>query len=378
MRLQIKKILVVIGTRPEAIKLAPVIIELRSNPSFEVKVFSTGQHKELLDGVLEVFGVCFDHFASSMMKGQDLFSLSFRLMVCLSEVLSEFRPDLVLVHGDTSTAFIGAYCSFLNNVPIAHVEAGLRTSSLFLPFPEEGNRRLISVLASLHFAPTKSALENLERVGIDRSNIFVTGNTVVDALLFVKRHLDSGELETNLDSVLGIGVSSLIVTVTLHRRENLGENIAGICDALERLAIELPHVTFVWPVHKNPKVSDYVFGRFGTNSSFVLIEPLAYVDFIDLLRRSYLVITDSGGIQEEAPSLNIPVVILRDETERPEVVEAGAAVLVGASPIRIYETVLDLFSDKIYYSQMSSVENPFGSGAASKMIASIIDLYFEG
>lgn len=370
-----KKILVIIGTRPEAIKMAPVILALQSNSQFYVKVFCSRQHVELMQGVLEVFGISADFFGDSMVKGQSLECLSARIISGISPVLFEFSPDLVLVHGDTSTAFIGAYCAFLRGIPIGHVEAGLRTTNLFLPFPEEGNRRLISQLASLHFPPTVAAAANLLKLGIPSQDILVTGNTVVDSLLFVRDQLNLGRLRSGLSEIISLNDDFTYLTITLHRRENLGENLVGICNAFERLATTFPKLRFVWPVHKNPVVFDYVFERFNGNESFYLIEPLGYVEFVDLLSASFIAITDSGGIQEEVPSLNVPVVVLRDETERPEVVEAGAAILVGSNSEEIFRAVEKLLFDRSVYARMASAVNPFGSGLAAKAILNRVEQF---
>lgn len=362
-----KSFLVVLGTRPEAIKLAPVIKELKARDCCIVKVFSSGQHVQLLAGILENFDIVPDFQGSAMVSGQRLDELFSRILHDFELVTAEFMPDLVLVHGDTTTAFAAAFGAFLKKVPVAHIEAGLRTSDLYSPFPEEGNRRLIGSLASYHFAPTSGAMRNLLSEGVSPPKIIVTGNTVIDALLYIKQRILAGELTSSLDGFdRPVGRCLL---VTLHRRENLGSNLVQICDAFRQIAIAFPDVYFFWPVHMNPAVYDYVNSQFSGNKQFFLCDALDYVSFIDALCDCFLVLTDSGGVQEEVPSLNKPVLVLRDVTERPEVVEVGAAILVGSDPVLIFESVSRLLTDQAFYDAMATAPNPFGDGTASKKIA---------
>ena len=364
-----KKILTIFGTRPEAIKLAPVIKELeRRNDVFMSKVCVTAQHREMLDPFLQLFEIKPDWDLNIMQPNQSLFDLTAKALVKLKEVLEEEKPDLVLVQGDTTTTFTAALAAYYLKIKVGHVEAGLRTLDKYNPFPEELNRRLVGHIADLHFAPTKRAKDNLLSEGIPESSIFVTGNTVVDALFMILAQTKS---EDYLPRALFHPDCKLIL-VTAHRRESFGEGIANICLALREIVERASDVEIVYPVHLNPNVREPVYRMLGGEERIRLIEPLDYISFVHLMKSSYLILTDSGGIQEEAPSLGKPVLVLRNTTERPEAVEAGAAKLVGTNPQRIVEETLRLLQDPLEYFRMANVPNPFGDGKASLRIAEIL------
>jgi UDP-N-acetylglucosamine 2-epimerase (non-hydrolysing) len=366
----VKKILTIFGTRPEAIKLAPVIKELeRRNDVFVSKVCVTAQHREMLDPFLQLFGINPDWDLNIMQPNQSLFDVTAKALVKLKEVLEKEKPDLVLVQGDTTTTFTAALAAYYLKIKVGHVEAGLRTLDKYNPFPEELNRRLVGHIADLHFAPTKRAKENLLSEGIPESSIFVTGNTVVDALFMILARTTS---EDYLPKALSQPDRKLIL-VTAHRRESFGEGIANICLALKEIVKRVPDVEIVYPVHLNPNVREPVYRMLGGVERVHLIEPLDYIPFVHLMKASYLILTDSGGIQEEAPSLGKPVLVLRNITERPEAVEAGAAKLVGTDPQRIVVETLRLLQDPSEYSKMANVPNPFGDGKAALRIADILE-----
>jgi len=366
----VKKILTIFGTRPEAIKLAPVIKELeRRNDVFVSKVCVTAQHREMLDPFLQLFGINPDWDLNIMQPNQSLFDVTAKALVKLKEVLEKEKPDLVLVQGDTTTTFTAALAAYYLKIKVGHVEAGLRTLDKYNPFPEELNRRLVGHIADLHFAPTKRAKENLLSEGIPESSIFVTGNTVVDALFMILARTTS---EDYLPKALSQPDRKLIL-VTAHRRESFGEGIANICLALKEIVKRVPDVEIVYPVHLNPNVREPVYRMLGGVERVHLIEPLDYIPFVHLMKASYLILTDSGGIQEEAPSLGKPVLVLRNTTERPEAVEAGAAKLVGTDPQRIVVETLRLLQDPSEYSKMANVPNPFGDGRAALRIADILE-----
>jgi len=366
----VKKILTIFGTRPEAIKLAPVIKELeRRNDVFVSKVCVTAQHREMLDPFLQLFGINPDWDLNIMQPNQSLFDVTAKALVKLKEVLEKEKPDLVLVQGDTTTTFTAALAAYYLKIKVGHVEAGLRTLDKYNPFPEELNRRLVGHIADLHFAPTKRAKENLLSEGIPESSIFVTGNTVVDALFMILARTTS---EDYLPKALSQPDRKLIL-VTAHRRESFGEGIANICLALKEIVKRVPDVEIVYPVHLNPNVREPVYRMLGGVERVHLIEPLDYIPFVHLMKASYLILTDSGGIQEEAPSLGKPVLVLRNITERPEAVEAGAAKLVGTDPQRIVVETLRLLQDPSEYSKMANVPNPFGDGRAALRIADILE-----
>ena len=364
------KILLIFGTRPEAIKLCPVVRSLREHPDrFDVKVCVTAQHREMLDQVLEAFGVQPDHDLDLMLPGQTLFQSTSRILAGLEKVLQSERPALAIVQGDTTTTFCGALAAFYLQIPVGHVEAGLRTGDLRQPFPEEMNRVLTSHLADLHFAATEKAAENLRHEGVNPSAISVTGNTGIDAVLYVRDGLAEGRLHgkcwTELDP------TKKLIVVTAHRRESFGGGFERICRALATIASR-DDVQIVYPVHPNPNVQDPV-GRYLANRPNIrLIEPLSYVPFVDLMRRAYLLITDSGGIQEEGPSLGKPILVLREKTERPEAVIAGTVKLVGTDEECIVREAAFLLDRREAYEAMAHVHNPYGDGLASGRISQLI------
>jgi UDP-N-acetylglucosamine 2-epimerase (non-hydrolysing) len=373
-----KKILIVFGTRPEAIKMAPVVKEFRKYPErFLVKVCVTAQHREMLDQVLDVFEIHPDYDLNIMRADQDLYDITSRILLAIRTVLSDFRPDAVLVHGDTTTALSAALAAFYRQIPVAHVEAGLRTNDIYSPWPEEINRQLVSRIASFHFAPTGAAKNNLLAESVAEDRIFVTGNTVVDALLMaVSKIRSSPELTLQVKSVLqecfagdlDRVLTSKYILVTGHRRENFGEGFIRICKALKEIAVNQPDVRIIYPVHLNPNVQKPVFDMLDGMDRVYLIRPLSYLPFIYLLQHAHFVLTDSGGIQEEAPGLGKPVLVMRDTTERPEAVSAGTVRLVGTDNELIVRESLRLLNDTEVYARMASAHNPYGDGHASARI----------
>jgi UDP-N-acetylglucosamine 2-epimerase (non-hydrolysing) len=370
-----RRLLLVVGTRPEAIKLCPVFLELQRRSEFAVQLCATAQHRELLDQVLDVFGVAPDWDLDLMRPGQTLAETTARVITGLEAVLQDARPDMVLVQGDTTTTLCGALAAFYHRIPVGHVEAGLRTWDPQQPFPEEMNRVLTSRLATLHFAATRWAAENLLREGVPEARIAVTGNPGIDAVLWVRDRLEQGLLPSRpwpqLDG------SRKLILVTAHRRESFGEGFRRICAALAELAAR-DDVEIVYPVHPNPNVQVPVRQLLAGIPNIHLIEPLEYVPFVDLMRRAWLVLTDSGGIQEEGPSLGKPILVLREKTERPEGVEAGSVKLVGTQTRRIVEEAVRLLEDRQEYERMARVHNPYGDGQASRRIADAIHSFFVG
>lgn len=368
--MSIRKVMVVFGTRPEAIKMAPVVSALRARPGIQTLVAVTAQHRQMLDQVLELFGIVPDDDLDLMRANQGLPDLFSRILTGMSEVISRRRPDLVLVHGDTSTTLAAALAAFYARVPVGHVEAGLRTGDMEAPWPEEMNRRLVAPLAQLHFAPTARARDNLLAEGIEDARIHVTGNTVVDALLQAVARLGADkELSNAVDTSLpALDPDRRMILVTGHRRESFGEGFENICSALRRIA-DLDGVEIVYPVHLNPNVREPVLRLLGGLPNVHLIEPLDYLPFVQLMRRASLIVTDSGGIQEEAPSLGKPVLVMRDVSERPEAVDAGTARLVGTCDDRIFAAVSELLHPSTGYSAMSGARNPYGDGSAAERIA---------
>jgi UDP-N-acetylglucosamine 2-epimerase len=363
------KLLVVFGTRPEAIKLCPLILELRRRfPAIETKVCVTAQHRELLDQVLRIFRLTPDHDLNCMRPGQTLAQTGARILTALEPVLAAEHPSLVVVQGDTSTTFYGALAAFYARVPVAHVEAGLRTANLDHPFPEEANRVLTARLTRLHFPPTPIALENLRREGVAPDSMFVTGNTAIDAVLYVRDGLLRGNWP---EARIPVPPGRRLLLVTAHRRESFGGRFERICHALAELA-KRPDVQIVYPVHPNPNVRDPVHRLLGGLANVELIEPLEYVPFVWLLMQAAIVLTDSGGIQEEAPALGKPVLVMRDTTERPEGIAAGSALLVGADAQRIVGECARLLDTPAAYRGMAEVRNPYGDGRASERIAEAI------
>jgi UDP-N-acetylglucosamine 2-epimerase (non-hydrolysing) len=368
------RVLFVFGTRPEAIKLAPVIRHLRRHPQdFEPRVVVTAQHRDLLDQVLAAFSIQPDHDLDLMQPGQSLFQSTSRIIGALEQVFEAEQPDCVLVQGDTTTAFCGALAGFYSDVPAGHVEAGLRTGDPRQPFPEEMNRVLISSLAAMHFAPTEWAAGNLRREGVKPERIFITGNTAIDAVLEVRDALASGGLESK--GLPAIDPRKKLILVTAHRRESFGAGFQGICEALRGLA-ERDDVEIVYPVHPNPNVRAAVNRYLGATNNVRLIAPLEYVSFVDLMARAHVLLTDSGGIQEEGPSLGKPVLVMRDKTERPEAVDAGTARLVGTDPGRIVSEASLLLDDGAEHARRSRIHNPYGDGHASARIAAAIRSHF--
>jgi UDP-N-acetylglucosamine 2-epimerase (non-hydrolysing) len=369
------KILLIFGTRPEAIKLCPVIRGLREHPNkFDVKVCVTAQHREMLDQVLEAFEVQPDHDLDLMLPGQTLFQSTSRILAGLEPVLRAERPAMVLVQGDTTTTLCGALAAFYSGIPVAHVEAGLRTHDMRQPFPEEMNRVLASHLTALHFAATEMAAQNLRDEGVPADSIHVTGNTGIDAVLFVREALEQGRLEQGAlrrREWPELDASKRLIVVTAHRRESFGDGFGRICRALAKIA-DRGDVQLVYPVHPNPNVQDPVQRYLAGHPNVRLIEPLSYVPFVDLMRRAYLLITDSGGIQEEGPSLGKPILVLREKTERPEAVLAGTVKLVGTDEDRIIHEAAVLLDDRNAYDEMSRVHNPYGDGHASARISGLI------
>jgi len=369
-----KKILIVFGTRPEAIKMAPLIKEFEKyKKDFNVKVCVTAQHREMLDQVLNLFEIIPDFDLDIMKPGQDLYDITSKVLLGMREVLTDFEPDIVLVHGDTTTTISTALAAFYKQIPVGHVEAGLRTGDIYSPWPEEANRLLTTQISRYHFAPTQKNKENLLKEHINEQNIIVTGNTVIDALFWVLNKIkDDKSLQSKLVSQIqkmGYLISDRkMVMVTGHRRENFGEGILNICSALKELANKYPEVDFVYPVHLNPNVRKPVKEILLGIDNVYLIEPLEYLPFVFLLNHSYLVLTDSGGLQEEAPSLGKPVLVMRDTTERPEAVEAGTVMLVGTNKEAIISNVSKLIDDDIFYKKMAYAHNPYGDGNASKRI----------
>ncbi len=364
------KVMVVFGTRPEAIKMAPVVKTLRAQPDrFTVQVVVTGQHREMLDQVLDFFQLTPDHDLGIMQHGQSLTYITCRVLAGLEGIISEERPEMVLVHGDTTTTFAASLAAFYQEVPVGHVEAGLRSHNLYNPFPEEMNRRLTGALATLHFAPTQGAVENLLKEGVPDSRIFMTGNTVIDALLGTVR--DDYVFQ---DPVLkGIDFNGeRVILLTTHRRENWGLPMERIFSAVRELVTAFPDLRVVFPVHKNPRIREAAGKAFEGLSRVDLIEPPAYEEFANLMARAFLLLTDSGGLQEEAPSLGKPVLVLRDTTERPEGIEAGTALLVGTDARRIVAEAVRLLTDPEAYRKMAESPNPYGDGRAAQRIADIL------
>ena len=368
------KIAIVLGTRPEAIKLAPVARRFLEVPhEFETCVVVTAQHRGLLDQTLQAFAITPDYDLDVMRPGQTLAESTSRMVAALDPVLALESPDLVIVQGDTTTTFCGALGGFYRGIAVAHVEAGLRTGDFQQPFPEEMNRVLAARLATLHFAPTATAAANLRREGVDGWRVFITGNTGIDAVLETRDALVAGRLWAK--GLPGLDARKKLVLVTAHRRESFGDGFEGICEALVRLAAR-EDVQIIYPVHPNPNVREVVERRLGGIGAIHLIEPLAYVPFVDLMRRAHVLLTDSGGIQEEAPSLGKPVLVLREKTERPEAVMAGASRLTGTDPERIVAETELLLDDAAEYARRAAIPNPYGDGCAATRIRDIVRSYF--
>ncbi|MDT2660057.1 UDP-N-acetylglucosamine 2-epimerase (non-hydrolyzing) [Enterococcus hulanensis] len=361
-----KKIMLVFGTRPEAIKMCPLVNELKKRDCFDIKVCVTGQHKEMLQQVLEVFSIIPDFNLEIMKEKQTLFDVTTNILDGIRPVLEDCKPDIVLVHGDTTTTFATSLACFYLGIKIGHVEAGLRTSNIYSPFPEEYNRRAVSLVSSYNFAPTELSKNNLLKEGYSSASIYVVGNTAIDAL---KTTISPDYSHP----ILEWGEGSKLILITAHRRENLGIPMENMFKAIKRVLDEHKDVRAVYPIHMNPIVRDVATKIFGDDERMKMIEPLDVIDFHNFMKKSYLILTDSGGIQEEAPSLGKPVLVMRDMTERPEGIEAGTLKIVGTSEKKIYEEFSNLLLNKIEYNRMSHASNPYGDGFASKRIADILE-----
>lgn len=383
-----KRVMLVFGTRPEAIKMAPLVQEFRKHPDqYETLVCVTGQHREMLDQVLNIFGIVPNYDLNIMKPGQDLYDVTARILSGMRDILTRTQPDVLLVHGDTTTSMAVALAAFYQQIPVGHVEAGLRTHNIYSPWPEEMNRQITGRIATYHFSPTLLSRENLLREGIDKSRILVTGNTVIDALYAVVNKMkDDVPLQLSLEKELkaaGYDTGRLVteegrrlVLITGHRRENFGDGFLHICRAIKMLSEKYPDVDFVYPMHLNPNVRKPIKEIFGENcqSNLFFIEPLEYLSFVYLMEKSHIVLTDSGGIQEEAPGLGKPVLVMRDTTERPEALEAGTVKLVGTDYDKIVSEVSSLLDDAQYYEKMSQAVNPYGDGKACERIVNSFQL----
>ncbi|MFP5597340.1 non-hydrolyzing UDP-N-acetylglucosamine 2-epimerase [Kluyvera sp. 142486] len=368
------KVLTVFGTRPEAIKMAPLVHALAKDPHFEAKVCVTAQHREMLDQVLSLFSIVPDYDLNIMSPGQGLTEITCRILQGLKPVLESFKPDVVLVHGDTTTTAAASLAAFYQRIPVGHVEAGLRTGDLYSPWPEEANRTLTGHLAMYHFAPTENSRQNLLRENLSDKRIFVTGNTVIDALFWVRdRVMNDKALNADLSQRYPfLSQGKKMILVTGHRRESFGQGFEQICHALAEVAANNPDVQIVYPVHLNPNVSEPVNRILGHIDNVMLIEPQEYLPFVWLMNHAWLILTDSGGIQEEAPSLGKPVLVMRETTERPEAIDAGTVRLVGTDSQRIVDEVTRLLRDEDEYQRMSRAHNPYGDGRACERILSAL------
>lgn len=373
-----KKILIVFGTRPEAIKMAPLVKEFQKDiGNFEIKVCVTAQHREMLDQVLDLFQIKPNYDLDIMKSGQNLYDITSSILLKIKPILEDFNPNVVLVHGDTATTFATSLAAYYQKIKIGHVEAGLRTGDLYSPWPEEGNRRLTGILADYHFAPTDTSMQNLLKEDINKASIFVTGNTVIDALKLVVNRIDSNkDLKLSIENtIIQAGfkdINSKFILVTGHRRENFGQGFLNICEALKVLAKNNPDINILYPVHLNPNVRKPVNELLSDISNIKLVEPFQYEEFIYLMSKTYLILTDSGGIQEEAPSLGKPVLVMRETTERPEAVGAGTVKLVGSDQKNIIKEVQKLINDNSEYQKMSKAHNPYGDGRSSEKILNIL------
>lgn len=361
-----KKVLAVFGTRPEAIKMCPLVNELKKRDNIDIVVCVTGQHRQMLDKVLDAFNVVPDYDLSIMKEKQTLFDVTISILEKMKGILEEIKPDIVLVHGDTSTTFVAALACFYLQIPVGHVEAGLRTNNIYSPYPEEFNRQAVGIVAHYHFAPTEISKQNLINEGKKPNMIYVTGNTAIDAL-------NTTVIEDYTHEQLEWASDSKLIMVTAHRRENLGEPMRNMFRAIKRIIDESPDVKAIYPIHMNPQVREAAQEILGDTKRVRIIEPLDVLDFHNFLSRSYLILTDSGGIQEEAPSLGKPVLVMRDTTERPEGVAAGTLKLVGTDEEVIYMALKSLLADNEEYEKMSHASNPYGDGNACKRIADIIE-----
>lgn len=369
-----KKVFLVFGTRPEAIKMAPLVALLKNDSRFEYKICVTGQHREMLDQVLRLFSITPDYDLDIMRPGQGLTSITSLIMNGLNSIFEDYKPDYVLVHGDTTTTMAATLASYYNRIKVGHVEAGLRTGNIYSPWPEEGNRKVTGALANIHFAPTSTSKANLLAENVSDNAIHIVGNTVIDSLFLVKNIIrDDETLDATLNTQMPfLNYGKKIVLITGHRRENFGDGFENICNAIVDVSKEFEDVLFIYPVHLNPQVQGPVKRILNTVKNVLLIDPLDYLPFIYLMDKSYLILTDSGGIQEEAPSLGKPVLVMRETTERPEAVSAGTVKLVGTDKKTIYLNIKALLSDRIIYEKMSKAHNPYGDGKAAKRILDIL------
>lgn len=374
-----KKVFLIFGTRPEAIKMAPLVKALKNLPEyFETKVCVTAQHREMLDQVLALFKITPDYDLNIMKKNQDLYDITSNILLGLRDVLNEEKPDIILVHGDTTTTLAASLAGYYQKIPVGHVEAGLRTHNIYSPWPEECNRQVTGRLASFHFAPTEGSKNNLLRENVDKSNIIVTGNTVIDALLSVIANIEKDDaLKERIEAFIAgkgykIAYERQMILVTGHRRENFGEGFLNICEALHALALEYPEIDIVYPVHLNPNVQKPVKEILSDVSNVYLIDPMDYEPFVYLMHSAYFILTDSGGVQEEAPSLGKPVLVMRNTTERPEAVEAGTVKLVGTNKVKIIEEAKRLINNAEAYQAMSRAHNPYGDGKACQRIVEFL------
>ena len=374
------KVLSIFGTRPEAIKVAPVVQALAGDPAFEVKVCVTAQHRQMLDQVLDLFAIIPDYDLDIMQDNQNLFDVTSRVLLGLRGVLRAEEPDLVLVQGDTTTCFAGSLAAFYLQIPVGHIEAGLRTGNIYSPFPEEANRAMTSRVAALHFAPTEQSRQNLLAEGIAEDTIHVTGNTVIDALLWVRDRVakkkDWPGVFGNAEEVIREGKPYVLITG--HRRENFGRGFQDICEAIGTLAAQHPEIHFIYPVHLNPNVQQPVYSLLGAKENVHLIAPLDYAPFVHAMDCARLILTDSGGVQEEAPSFGKPVLVMRETTERPEAVDAGTVLLVGTDKQRIITETRRLLADQDFYKQMADRPNPYGDGKAAERIKQILRSAMDG
>ena len=380
-----KKVLLVFGTRPEAIKMAPLVKKFQEDSEFQTIVCVTAQHREMLDQVLDIFDIKPDYDLNIMKQGQDLYDITSRVLLGLRDVLNETNPDVVLVHGDTTTSTAAALAAFYKQIPVAHVEAGLRTNNIYSPWPEEMNRRITGRIATYHLAPTELSRQNLLKENVDNQNIIITGNTVIDALFWVVNKIKENDnlastLQKNINNngydVERINNDRKLVLITGHRRENFGDGFRNICNAIKTLSIKYPNVDFVYPMHLNPNVRKPISEIFGNEkerlSNTFFIEPLDYLNFIFLMEKADIILTDSGGIQEEAPSLGKPVLVMRNNTERPEALDAGTVKLVGTDYDKIVNEVSQLLESDEAYNKMSKAVNPYGDGLACERIVNFM------
>lgn len=372
-----KKILYIFGTRPEAIKLAPLILHTKSNSNFKSIVCITGQHLEMLDQALEMFNIQADYSLKVMSKDQTLFSLTTKIINKIEIILEKELPDIVIVHGDTTSTLCGSLAAYYKKIKIAHIEAGLRTGDKLSPWPEEGNRKIVGAIADLHFAPTQNAYNSLISEGIKDNNILITGNTVIDAVQLIASKIEaSKELTSKMESKFSfLDMNKKLVLVTGHRRESFGEGFKNICKAIKKIAESNEDVEICYPVHLNPNVQKPVNNILSTQKNIFLIDPQDYMSFVFLMQHSYLILTDSGGIQEEAPSFGKPVLVMREKTERPEAIQAGTARLVGTDEDLIIESVNKILKNEKDYKKFKIAKNPYGDGNSSKKIVDFLENY---